>query len=109
MTEDRLEQLAPYISEFARLVNKIDLEDFDGSTLGELVEAILFSAFNLGCMTTYYKTNVGCYNYKMKDDIQSAKNKADATEKKRGDLNLKNLKLVEQTSLTQAKAITLEE
>lgn len=60
-------------------------------------------------MTIYYKVKVGCCDNKMKENIQSAKNGADATEKKARDLTLENLKLVEQTSLVQAKAITLEE
>ncbi|KAL9422387.1 hypothetical protein AB3S75_034623 [Citrus x aurantiifolia] len=45
----------------------------------------------------------------MKEDIQSAKSKANAAEKKVGDLNLENIKLIERESLEQAKAITLEE
>ncbi|KAL9460238.1 hypothetical protein AB3S75_003444 [Citrus x aurantiifolia] len=45
----------------------------------------------------------------MKEDIQSAVTRADAAEKKAGDLNLENLKLMEQESLAQAKSITLEE
>ncbi len=63
-------------------MNKKDLEDFDGRTLGELVGAIQFSAFHLDCMATYYKAKVGHYDRKMKEDIQPAKSKADATEKK---------------------------
>ena len=90
-------------------MSKKDLEDFDGSTLGELVGAMQFSAFHLGCMATYYKANVSRYDRKMREDVQSAKNKADAAEKKAGDLNLENLKLIEQESPVQAKAITLEE
>ena len=45
----------------------------------------------------------------MREDVQLAKNKADAAEKKAGDLNLKNTKLIERESLAQAKAITLDE
>ncbi|XP_024039154.1 uncharacterized protein LOC112097805 [Citrus clementina] len=93
----------------AGLVSKKDLEDFDGSTLGELVGAMQFSAFHIGCMATYYKAKVGRYDRKMKEDLQSAKNKADAVEKKAADLNLENLKLIERESLAQAKVITLEE
>lgn len=76
-------------------MNKNDLEDFDSNSLRELVGATQFSAFYLGYMATYYKAKVGCYDSKMKDDIQSTKNRADAAEKKTCDLNLKNLKLVE--------------
>ena len=68
-----------------------------------------YSAFHLRCTTTYYKAKVGRYDRKMKEDIQSAIIRADAAEKKVGDLNLENLKLIEQESLAQAKAITLEE
>lgn len=60
-------------------------------------------------MATYYKAKVDCYDCKMKEDIQSAKSKADAAEKKTRDLNLENLKLIKQASLAQAKAIILEE
>lgn len=109
LPENRLKYLTPYLNEFAKLVNKKNLKDFDSSTLGELVGAMQFSAFHLGCMTTYYKAKVGHYNRKMKEDIQSTKSKADAPEKKTEDLNLENLKLIEQASLAQAKAITLEE
>ena len=90
-------------------MSKKDLEDFDGSTLGEQVVAMQFSAFHLSCMATYYKAKVGRYDRKMRKDIQSAKNKADAAEKKVGDLNLENLKLIERESLVQAKSITLEQ
>lgn len=90
-------------------MSKIDLEDFDGNSLGELVGAMWFNAFHLGCMATYYKAKVGHYNRKMKEDIQSAKRKADAAEKKARDLNPENLKLIKQSSLAEAKAITLEE
>ena len=107
--DNQTEHLAPYVSEFSRLVSKKDLEDFDDSTLGELVGAMQYSAFHLGCMATYYKAKVGCYDRKMKEDIQSAKTKANAVEKKAGELNLENLKLVERESLAQAKAITLED
>lgn len=75
-------------------MSKKDLKDFDGSTLGELVGAMQFSAFHLGCMATYYKAKVDCYNRKMKKDIQSAKSKAGAVEKKAGDFILENLKLI---------------
>lgn len=68
-----------------------------------------FSVFHLCCMTTYYKVKVGRYDHKMKYNIQSTKNEADAIEKKARDLTLENLKLVEQTSLAQANVITLEE
>ena len=60
-------------------------------------------------MATYYKAKVGRYDRRMKEDIQSAKSKANVTEKKVGDLNLENIKLIERESLAQAKAITLEE
>ena len=76
-------------------MSKKDLEDFHGSTLGELVGAMQYSAFHLGCMATYYKAKVGRYDRKMNEDIQSAMTKADAAEKKAGDLNLENLKLME--------------
>lgn len=109
LSDNRAEYLVPYINEFSKLVSKRDLEDFDGSTLGELVGAMQYNAFHIGCMATYYKANVGRYDWKMKEDIQSAMTKADAAEKKAGDLNLKNLKLIEQESLAQAKALTLEE
>lgn len=95
MPEDQLEHLVPYINKFTRLVNKNDLEDFDSNSFRELVGATQFSAFYLDYMATYYKAKVGSYDSKMKDDIQSTKNKAYAAEKKTGDLNLKNLKLVE--------------
>ncbi|KAH9704334.1 hypothetical protein KPL70_011414 [Citrus sinensis] len=61
------------------------------------------------CMTTYYKAKVGRYDRKMKEDIQSATTRANVAEKKAGELNVENLKLLEQESLAQAKAITLEE
>ena len=109
LSDNRAEHLVPYISEFSKLVSKKDLEDFDGSTLGDLVGAMQYNAFYLGCMATYYKAKVGRYDRKMKEDIQSAKTKADAAEKKAGDLNLENLKLIERESLAQTKAITLEE
>lgn len=60
-------------------------------------------------MITYYKVKVGHYDQKIEEDIQSAKSKVDTTKKKVGDLNLENLKLIEQASLVQAKAITHEE
>lgn len=60
-------------------------------------------------MVTYYKAKVSRYERKMKEDIQLARTKVDAAEKKAGELNLKNLKLIERESLAQAKAITLEE
>ena len=109
LPDNRAEHLVPYISEFSMLVSKKEFEDFDGSTLGELVGAMQYSAFHLGCMATYYKAKVGCYDRKMREDIQSAKTKANAAEKKAGDLNPENLKLIERESLAQAKAITLEE
>ena len=58
-----------------------------------------YNAFHLGCMTTYYKAKVGRYDRKMREDVQSAKTKVDAVEKKVGDLNLENLKLIERESL----------
>ena len=85
------------------------MEDFDGSTLGELVGAMQFNTFHLGCMAIYYKAKVGRYDQKIKEDIQSTKSRADAAEKKARDFNLKNLKLIERESLAQAKAIILEE
>ncbi|XP_024039558.1 uncharacterized protein LOC112098159 [Citrus clementina] len=109
LPDSRAEPLVPYLNELAKLVSKEELEDFDGRTLGELVGAIQHSAFHLSCMTTYYKAKVGRYDRKMKGDIQSATTRADAAEKKAGELNLENLKLIEQESLAQAKAITLEE
>ena len=60
-------------------------------------------------MTTYYKAKVDRYDRKMKEDIQSATSRADVAEKKAGDLNLENLKLIEREPLAQAKAITLED
>ena len=45
----------------------------------------------------------------MKKYLQSARNKVDVAEKKAGDLNLENLKLIERESLAHAKAITLED
>ena len=67
-----------------------------------------YNAFHFGCMTTCYKTKVGRYEWKMNEDIQSIKTKTDAAERKAGDLNLENLKLIERESLAQAKAITLD-
>lgn len=90
-------------------MSKKDLEDFDGSTLGELVGAMQYNAFHPGCMATNYKAKVGRYDRKMREDIKSAKIKADAAEKKAGDLNLENLKLIKRESLAQTKAITLEQ
>ncbi|KAL9414469.1 hypothetical protein AB3S75_042857 [Citrus x aurantiifolia] len=109
LSDNRPEHLVSYINEFSKLVSKKDLEDFDGSTLGELVRAMQYSAFHLGCMATYYKAKVDRYDRKMKEDIQLARAKADAIEKRAGDLNLENLKLIERESLAQAKAITLDE
>ena len=106
--DNRAEHLVPYINELSKLVSK-DLEDFDDCTLGELVGVVQYSAFHLNYMATYYKANVGRYDRKMNEDIQSAMTKADATEKKAENLNLENLKLIERESLAQAKAITLEE
>lgn len=100
LLEDRLEYLAPYISKFARLINKNDLEDFDSNSLGKLV-GYAIQCFPPGSMATYYKMKIGRYARKMKNDIQSAKNRADAAEKKVGDLNLENLKLMEHASLVQ--------
>ena len=37
LPDNRPDNLTPYINEFSRLVSKKVLEDFDGSTLGELV------------------------------------------------------------------------
>lgn len=45
-------------------------------------------------MATYYKAKVDRYNRKIKEDIQSAKSKIDAVEKKARDLIPKNLKLI---------------
>ncbi|XP_052291696.1 uncharacterized protein LOC127900582 [Citrus sinensis] len=109
LPDSRAEHLVPYLNELTKSVSKRDLEAFDGRTLGELVGAMQHSAFHLSCMTTYYKAKVGRYDRKMKEDIQSATNRADVAEKKAGELNLENLKLMEQESLAQAKAITLEE
>ncbi|XP_052296320.1 uncharacterized protein LOC102610248 isoform X6 [Citrus sinensis] len=109
LTDNRAEHLAPYLNELSKLVSKKDLEEFDGCTLGELVGAMQYSAFHLSCMTTYYKAKVGRYDRKMKEDIQSATTRANVAEKKAGELNVENLKLIEQESLAQAKAITLEE
>ncbi|XP_052290940.1 uncharacterized protein LOC127900338 [Citrus sinensis] len=109
LPDSRAEHLVPYLNELTKLVSKKELEDFDGRTLGELVGAMQHSAFHLSCMTTYYKAKVGRYDRKMKEDIQSATTRADVAEKKAGELNLENLKLIEQESLAQAKAITLEE
>ncbi|KAL9425191.1 hypothetical protein AB3S75_032178 [Citrus x aurantiifolia] len=103
------EHLVPYLNELSKLVSKKDLEDFEGCTLGELVGAMQYSAFHLSCMTTYYKAKVDCYNRKMNGDIQLATTRADEAEKKAGELNIENLKLIEQESLAQAKAITLDE
>ena len=61
LPDDRSE-LVPYISEFSRLVSKKYLEEFNGSTLGELFGAIQFSAFHFGCMATYYKAKVNRYD-----------------------------------------------
>ncbi|XP_024039638.1 uncharacterized protein LOC112098220 [Citrus clementina] len=109
LPDSRAEHLVPYLNELTKSVSKRDLEAFDGRTLGELVGAMQHSAFHFSCMTTYYKAKVGRYDRKMKEDIQSATNRADVAEKKAGELNLENLKLIEQESLAQAKAITLEE
>ena len=109
LSENRPDHLVFYINEFSRLVSKKNLEDFDGSSLGELVGAMQFSTFHLGCMATYYKAKVGRYDRKMKEDIQSVKSRADTAEKKAGDLNLENLKLIEQSSLVEVKTITFEE
>ncbi|KAL9440925.1 hypothetical protein AB3S75_019576 [Citrus x aurantiifolia] len=109
LPDSRAEHLVPYLNEFSKLVSKKDLEDFDGCNLGELVGAMQYSAFHLSCMTTYYKAKVGRYDKKMKEDIQSAVTRADDAEKKAGELNIENLKLIEQESLAQAKAITLDE
>ncbi|XP_024036826.1 uncharacterized protein LOC112096864 [Citrus clementina] len=109
LSDNRAEHLGPYLNELSKLVSKKYLEDFEGCTLGELVGAMQYSAFHLSCMTTYYKAKVGRYNRKMKEDIQSVTIRADVAEKKAGELNVENLKLIEQESLAQAKAITLEE
>ncbi|XP_052291945.1 uncharacterized protein LOC127900770 [Citrus sinensis] len=109
LPDNRVEHLAPYLNELSKLVNKKDLEDFDGCTLGELVGAMQYSAFHLSCMTTYYKAKVGRYDRKMKEDIQWVTTRADVAEKKARELNVENLKLIEQESLAQAKTITLEE
>ncbi|XP_052297020.1 uncharacterized protein LOC127902229 [Citrus sinensis] len=109
LPDSRPEHLVPYLNELSKLVSKKDLEGFDGCTLGELVGAMQYSAFHLSCMATYYKAKVGRYDRKMREDIQSATTRADVAEKKAGELNVENLKLIEQESLAQAKAITLEE
>ncbi|XP_024036874.1 uncharacterized protein LOC112096895 [Citrus clementina] len=109
LPDSRAEHLILYLNELTKLVSKKDLEDFDGRTLGELVGAMQHSTFHLSCMTIYYKAKVGRYDRKMKEDIQSATTRADVAEKKVGELNLENLKLIEQESLAQAKAISLEE
>ncbi|KAH9671675.1 Cactin [Citrus sinensis] len=109
LPDSRAEHLVPYLNELSKLVSKKDLDDFDGCTLGELVGAMQYSAFHLSCMTTYCKANVGRYDMKMNEDIQSAMTRADDAEKKAGELNVENLKLIEQESFAQAKAITLEE
>lgn len=100
LPEDRPEYLTLYLNKFAKLVNKKNLEDFDGSTLGELIGVVQFNAFHMSWMVTYYKANVGRYNHKMKEDSQSPKSKVDAAENKAGDHNLENLKLIEQASLS---------
>ena len=87
--------MVPYLNELSRLVSKKDLEAFDGCTLGELVGAMQYNAFHLSCMTTYYKAKVGRYDRKMKEDIQSVMTRADDAEKKAGELNVENLKLIE--------------
>lgn len=109
LPDSRAEHLVPYLNELTKLVSKKDLEDFDGRILGELVGAMQHSAFHLSCLTTYYKAKVGRYDRKMKEDIQLATTRADVAEKKAWELNLENLKLIEQESLAQAKAISLEE
>ena len=109
LPDNRAEHLVPYLNELSKFVSKKDLEDFDGYTLGELVGAMQYSAFHLSCMTTYYKAKVARYDRKMKEDIQSAMTRADDAEKRAAELNVENLKLTEQESLTQAKAVTLEE
>ncbi|XP_052295796.1 uncharacterized protein LOC127901830 [Citrus sinensis] len=109
LPDSRAEHLVPYLNELSKLVSKKNLEDFDGCTLGELVRAMQYNAFHLSCMATYYKAKVGRYDRKMKEDIQSATTRADVAEKKAGELNVENFKLIEQESLAQAKAITLEE
>ena len=109
LSDSRAEHLVPYLNELSKLVSKKDLEDFNGCTLGDLVGAMQYSAFHLSCMTTYYKAKVGRYDRKLKEDIQSATTRADAAEKKAGELNAENLKLIEQESLTQAKTANLEE
>ena len=62
LLDNQSEHLTPYINEFSRLVSKKDLGDFDGSTLGELVGAMQFSVFHLGCMAIYYKAKVSRYD-----------------------------------------------
>ena len=109
LSDNRAEHLVLYLNELSKLVSKKDLENFDGCTLGELVRAMQYSAFHLNCMTTYYKAKVGRYDRKIKEDIQSVMTRADDVEKKAGELNLENLKLIEQEFLAQAKAVTLEE
>lgn len=48
------------------------------------------------------------YDKKVKDDIQTTKNRVDVAEKRSRELNLENLKLMEQMSLSEAKAIDHE-
>ena len=69
------EYLVLYINEFCRLVKKKDLKDFNGCIFWELVGGLQFGAFQLGSLTAYYKAKVGRYDKKMKDDIQTTKNR----------------------------------
>ncbi|XP_024041923.1 uncharacterized protein LOC112099054 [Citrus clementina] len=75
---DNRPEMVPYFSEFSRLVSKKDFEKFDGNTLDELVGAMQFSAFHLGCMTTYYKAKAKAITLeeelnKVKEDLQTQK------------------------------------
>lgn len=69
------EYLVLHINEFCKLVKKKDLEDFNGCIFWELVGGLQFGAFQLGSLTTYYKAKVGRYDKKIKDDIQTTKNR----------------------------------
>ncbi|KAH9647643.1 protein DMR6-LIKE OXYGENASE 2 [Citrus sinensis] len=55
------------------------------------------------------QVKVGRYDWKMKEDIQLPMTKADAAEKKAGDLNLENLKLIEQKVMYEAQLKSLRD
>lgn len=80
-----------------------DVDKFDGRTLGELIGALQLDTFQLGSLATYYKAKVGRRDRKMKDDLEVSNKKAIATEKRSEELNVYNMKLVEQISLFEAK------